>query len=399
MLKIILEFESCQEVNLLGGKEYHIVVSIAKLIAANGSAESWISWKLPLAANVRRPAKNKVTQSILKSLREGNVVISSPLHIVSISSKIDHFCKRLTLDFNSNLDYTQGILDGAHRLLSFILAHYEGVNLTESFCSLVIYSGYSEEYLKSKAVALNNSMNVDSVSLSHYSGLLDNFKSELDNYRIIYYKNQFGSAIAQTPQTDGLCTINHIMRLLLCLDSSYPKNDGTRHPTYLTSSSNFATREYFQKKLKALFPLVHDVLWLQEELCNLVDAKFRSEQFQPFMVATNDSRRCTKLPTNTTLSGILRKSQFIYPILSALRPYILYKQEVINGNNSYYYISNLPHKNRLKQHLKQLLSQYLEIVKQVKYQTMIDTSINKDTFIWEKLYTSVEKHVNKDKAA
>lgn len=399
MLKIVLEFESCQEVSLLGGTEYHIVVNLAKLVIANGIKESWLSWKLPLAANVRRPSKNKVTQSIVKSLNNGNLVVSSPLHIVPFFCKVDYSNKTITLEFNNNLDYTQGILDGAHRLLSFILAYNSSINLNDSFCSLVVYSNYSEDYLKAKAIALNNSMTVDSTSLLNHSGLLDAFKPALANYRIIYFKNQFGSGLSQTPQTDGLCTINHIMRLLLCLDSSYPKNDGTRHPTFITSSGNFATRTDFQKKLQALFPLVHEVLWLQQELCDLVDTKFRLEQFQPFMIATNDSRRCTKLPTGTIMSGVLRKSQFIYPILSALRPYIHYHTELVNGAITHSYINDLPHKNRLKQHLKQLLSEYLAVTNQVKYKTMTDTTINKDSFIWEKLYVCVERRVDRNKAA
>lgn len=391
MSNIILKFESCQEVQLLGGLEYHLVVNLADLVEANGVTESWILWNIPLAANVRRPSRNKVTTSILKSIKSGSQVISSPLHIVPFSSKVNHYAKNIVLTFNDDLEHTQGLLDGAHRLLSFIIAYHAGIDLSQSYCSLVLYSGYSEDYLRAKAVALNNSASVDVLSLSNYSGALDQLKPILEGYRVIYFKNQFGSGIAQFPKTDGLCTINHIAKLLLCLDSSYPKSDGTRHPTYITSTGTVVTRSDFQAKIDALLHLAPDVLWLQQELCNIVDAKFRLGQSQTFMVKANDSRRCTKLPTGETLSGVLRKYLFIFPIISSFRPYIAYEKTSVDGRIVHKYTNNLPHKNRLKQHLRQLLSHYSDITKQVKYQTMPDSVINKDSYIWERLYTMVER--------
>ena len=74
---IDLKIDKLNEFKVGQGTEYHVSMSAKDLIEANTKAESHLLWKIPLEANVRRPTKNVVTESIVKSLKNGSQVIST----------------------------------------------------------------------------------------------------------------------------------------------------------------------------------------------------------------------------------------------------------------------------------------------------------------------------------
>lgn len=231
---IDLKIRSLNEFGVGEGKEYHALVCIQDLLDANGNTEAVSTWKIPLEANVRRPTKNSVTDSIISSLVKGVQVISSPIHIAADCQKINTNLVKLT--FRNRDGFSDGLLDGGHRLLSFCIASQQRIKLSEVFVNIIIYSKYDGNQLKDKAVALNTTKAVSKMSLANYSGIFDWMKPSLQGYSIVYYEGQLNERSHNgktSTYTDGCCRITRIHQILIALDTGYsPKNidDTQRHP-------------------------------------------------------------------------------------------------------------------------------------------------------------------------
>ncbi|MFM6548919.1 MAG: hypothetical protein ACKPHV_03850 [Microcystis panniformis] len=367
---IELKTRLIHEVGLEQGHEYHVFMSAHDLLNANGRAESYLSWNIPLDANVRRPSENMVTDSILSSLNDGETTIDSPFHI-SVSSAHRNG-DTLTLHFSSIHD---GLLDGGHRLLALCIASNQKIDLTKVSVNLVIYAGFDNESLMKKAVALNTSRSVNQMSLANYAGKFDWMKASLENYRIAYYTGQLnGNKI-----TDAACTISRIGLLLLCLDTSYSPYsvDGKkRHPNYVAKTGAAIARTDLDPKIKNLFPLVHDAIDLQTKIFLEVQRRHDPVYGSLFTTASNDARRFTKLPTHDILSCIIKNQKIVFPILSAFRAFVA----VENG------IPCLPLLPGEKvRNIRKLVNRFVEIAGQERYRGQAITAIAESTHSWDEM--------------
>jgi hypothetical protein len=374
---IQLKVLSFHEFAVREGKEIHATVSIEDLINANGSQESYLRWNFPLEANVRRPSANAITKSIVESLESDPfMVVSSPIH-VSATCKITA-SKSIQLTFN-DLD---GILDGGHRMLAFAQASNKRINLSQATTTVVIYSNFSREALRDKAIALNTSKAVSSMSLSNYRGDYDDIKPLLEKYRIAYYEGQHGS---YSVGVEGCCTISRIAQIVLILDPSYnPANLTSKcHPTAFVKSGAMHTRKDYKERLRFMMQLAEDAIELQSTLLLIVNDRHEKGKKTPFTAQTNDPRRRTKLPTGEILSCTVSKQSFLFPIISAFRAAII---ESDNGKKISIQVPN-PHRKRL---LSKMLSRYLEVIAQIKYQGQGQAAISQDTYVWNEMYAIVQ---------
>lgn len=367
---IALKTQLVHEVQVERGIEYHVFTSAHNLLETNGRTESYLRWNIPLDANVRRPSKNMVTDSILSSLRDGTNSIDSPFHISVDSAKKTGDTLFLTFS-----DIHNGLLDGGHRLLSLCLASSEGVDLTGVSVHLVIYSGFDDESLMKKAVALNTSRAVNKMSLHNYAGKFDWMKDSLEKYRISYYTGQLNG----NKVTDAACTVSRIGMILLCLDTSYSPYsiDGKkRHPVYISKSGDAMTRDDFNLKIKRLFPLVHDAIDLQTKIFLEVQRRHDPINGSLFTTATNDARRFTRLPSHDMLSCVLKNQKLVYPILSAFRAFVVEE----NG------VPSLPlSPNERTKIVKKLVNRYVEIAGQERYKGQKLSAIAEGSHSWDEM--------------
>lgn len=368
---IDLKIDKLNEFKVGQGTEYHVSMSAKDLIEANTKAESHLLWKIPLEANVRRPTKNVVTESILKSLKNGSQVISSPIHIAADCLKISTNLIRLT--FKDGNDFSDGLLDGGHRLLSLcIAANSKEIDISQVFLNIIIYSGFKGLELKEKAIALNTTKAVSKMSLANYSGDYDWMKQELEKYRIVYYEGQFG---LHTTQVDGCCTVSRIAALVLALDTSYKPtamDERKKHPKYLVGSSNGIRFEIIQKT-KKMFSVVHDAISLQSKIFKEIEKRHQSSGTQ-FTKDAKDARRFTKLPDHEVLSCVITHQLLVLPMISAFRAYVTEENGVLKLQIS---------EKKKAWVIKKMVDRYIEIASQTKRKGQPLSSLAKDDYVWQ----------------
>ncbi|MFN9558295.1 MAG: hypothetical protein ACK56B_06875 [Dolichospermum sp.] len=367
---INLKFRSLNEFPVQQGKEYHVSTTLKDLVEANGKSESHLLWKIPLTANVRRPTKNSVIESIIESLKKGISVISSPLHLAADCSKITASLIRLTFKDSD------GLLDGGHRLLAFCMAaNFKEIDISQVFVNIIIYSGFDEIELKEKAIALNTSKAVSKMSLANYSGDYDWMKPQLEKYRIIYHEGQFG---VQTTNVDGCCTIARICSLILALDPSYsPSNTSKKkHPKLSIHAANSIRRDLVPKKL---FSLVHDAIDIQSKIFKRLEEQHHSSATGTrFTKSGNDARKYTKLPNHEILTCVITQQSLVFPIISGFRVFV---EKTETGD----YRLQVSEKTKISL-IKKMLTRYFQISMQAKYAGQPLSSIAKDDYVWAEMY-------------
>lgn len=380
---IELKTRLIQEFKFAKHLEVHLVVSIDELLKANTALESTYAWKIPLDANVRRPTKNSVVTSIVETLKnQPKTVISSPIHISADFEILPN--SSIKLYFKKRGNFSDGILDGGHRLLAFVLAAIHKVPLTQAFVNITVYSGLSGEQLRRKAIALNTSKTVSSMSLANYRGDFDWMKDILRDYRIAYCQGQFGKYVNSV---EGCCTIERVCKLILLLDPTYDPRDlqsNKEHPIYVTGG--LFKRKDFHNKIRDLFPLVHDALEIQTSIYLLFDEKHKKNGASLITKDLKDSRHATRLPTGEILSFNIASHSIIFPMLSAFRSVVKQKE-----NSELLYI-DLKEDQKIKI-IKKMFSRIIDILKQDRNRGRTLSKISEDPYLWQEMYAIVLNHV------
>ena len=373
---IILKVHSINKFEFGEGTEYHVSVCVSDLLEANGKQESSLMWNIPLEANVRRPNRNSVVDSIVDSLQKGIPTISSPLHISADCVRLKEGLIKLT--FRHRDQFSDGLLDGGHRLLSFCVAANNGADLTRTYVTIIVYSNFNGRTLKEKAVALNTSQAVSSMSLANYAGAFDWMKPSLEKYRIIYHEGQFGK---YNNLTDVACTINRVCQLLLSLDTSYSpcSVDGKkRHPLYIVKSGTMVLKKETESRIKGLFPMVHDAIDIQSRIFCELAKRHEEKGVTLFTQAVKDTRRFTRLPNHESIPYAIKSGLIVFPILSAFRAYV-----EIQPESGLPVISATP--NKKTRIIKAMVSRYCEVAKQTKYEGQNLSAIAKDSYTWDQM--------------
>lgn len=161
---------------------------------------------------------------------------------------------------------SDGIINGAHTVLAFESAKNYKYNLSLARVKVTIHIGLVEDEAKDIALASNTTTSVDSRSKVNARGDYKFLKQYLANleiaenkkFRIAYYQNQSG-----TPK-NAQCNVNHLLRLINCLDRNRYNPDGnkrTKHPTGMSIPSKITDTE--RERLTILLPLLTHALWMQ----------------------------------------------------------------------------------------------------------------------------------------
>jgi hypothetical protein len=394
---ITLKSDWLKKVQSAGGTEYHFRVSIHDFVEANGNQEHCSKWKFLLAANVRNPVSNKVTESIVQSLKESpDTTISSPIHIAA-DCRVRESRERGNTVFLVEIVmggiYLTGVLDGGHRILGSIQSYNMGLDLKNAFLNLVVYSGYSDDFLRKKAVALNTSRAVSAMSLANYLGNFDWMKERLQPYQIAYFEGQFGK---HNNRTHGCCTITRICQLLLVLDNSYDprekvlgKND---HPIYAVKTGNIQSRKDFVGKIGRLFSLVDDAIDIQDTVFTELDGfHSRSKTKKPlFTQNIKHEWEATMLPSGKSLSCVVTKHSFVFPIVSAFRVFVVTSPET---GVSTIALST----SERKKLAMDMLYKYFALIPQAKYAGQSALSFSQNVRVWNEMYAIALEYLQSKK--
>ena len=381
---VVLSVKRYECTELIKGKRHDILISIQDLIEANGITDNLDSWKIPLTANVRRPVENRIVKDIVKSLIsiEG-YSIDAPIHLAGDCIRFEDGLIRVMF----STAVTSGILDGGHRMLSFMLAYRRCAKdfLKNSFVRLVVYSGLSEQELKEKAIALNTTNAVNASTLAHYAGEYDFLKDVLREYDVIYFEGQRGK---HSSPTDGCCTITRIISILLLLDSNFHPSiydDSKKHPMYAVISGTLIDRKGAKDLINNLKHLIHAAIQLQTDIAlEAQKRKKRSSNYMPFMTTAKNKDKATRLPTGEVMDFVMNKPSFINPILSAFRALI--DKETLTWKNDIF-----SDRSKRLALIRKMLTRYCELAQLKKYKQMTFTQISRDGAIWSEMFGIAER--------
>lgn len=274
--------------------------------------------EFPLNANVRRPSRNYVVNSILSSIRDlsGNMVIDAPIFAVAESVKVsgdNAGGSKIEIAFNE----TQGILDGGHRLEALRIANIDlGQYATDKvFFQLHIETGLDLQASRQKAIALNTSKNPARYEIMNAAGDFDWMKDAVDASRfpfIQYYSGQFPAGFEQ----DSMINCLQLNILPLLVNRKYNPHalgaiDRNRHPLFVSSSDGpfggNSIDHLINANKKRLndhgADLFNDLLFLYCLCLKTLDAAAESRPM-PFIKATQKKTSATHLPDGTILKHV-----------------------------------------------------------------------------------------------
>ena len=269
----------------------------------------------PLNANVRRPSRNYVVNSILSSIRDltGEMVIDAPIFAVAENVKVvSGSAEGSTIEIAFSLD--QGILDGGHRLEALRIANIDPGQyaVDKVFLQLHIETGLDSQAARQKAIALNTAKNPSRYEMMNAAGEFDWMKEAVDPLRfpfIQYYSGQFAAGFEQDPMINCM-QLNSLMPLV---DPKYNPHalgaiDRNRHPLFLSSTNGAlsgdgaidimnANKKRLNSKGAELF---NDLISLYCLCLKCLDAA-ADLRVMPFIAPSSKKSAATHLPDGTIL--------------------------------------------------------------------------------------------------
>lgn len=352
--------------------------------------------ELPLTPNVREPnRKSSVYKQILDSLYAAPEKFADKHSGITISA---HSVKHL----NDNeleleiLDYSEGyvhygILNGGHTVLAFKNAVEYGYNLDKAFVKVIIHVGLNEESSKDIGLATNTSSPVDSRSRMNARGDYDFIKQYVaklekeskSKFRIAYYQNQ-----SSAPK-DPHCSINHIYKVINCLDCiRYNPDNGKKrgkHPKSLAISTDISDSE--KQRMSKLLHLLREALWIEARLHEIIHSYISHPQRKGNNpLASIDTRKNTLLADSRYSFGFSTPADLAIPIIAAYRVFL---------DNRYQWVLPFEEfREDLIQHLWK--KHFLDYLKKEKLAgNSIGARLSRSTELWEDLYTSAAVYQNK----
>ncbi|MGB3756499.1 MAG: AIPR family protein [Rivularia sp. (in: cyanobacteria)] len=350
----------------------------------------------PLTPNVREPnRKSSVYKQILDSLYAAPEKFADKHSGITISA---HSVKHL----NDNeleleiLDYSEGyvhhgILNGGHTVLAFKNALDYGYNLAEAFVKVIIHVGLNDESSKDIGLATNTSSPVDSRSRMNARGDYDFIKEYVAKlqkqsqvkYRIAYYQNQ------SSAPNDSHCSINHIYKIINCLDCiRYNPDNGKKrgkHPKSLGMSGDISEPE--KQRMSKLLHLLPQALWIEARLHEIIHSYISHPQRKGSNpLASIDTRKNTLLADSRYSFGFSTPGDLAIPVIAAYRVFL---------DNRYQWVLPFEEfREDLIQHLWK--KHFLDYLKKEKIAgNSIGARLSRSTELWEDLYTSAAMYQNK----
>ncbi|GAA6622717.1 hypothetical protein [Scytonema sp. NUACC26] len=334
-------------------------------------------WMEILVPNVRRPAKNHVTTSIVNSIRESisrkeAFEIPNPIAVSVLKYRTSGTILNLTLAEvgDNGRKLGDGVLDGGHRLLALRTAFFENTtSLDNVYLTLRIYQNLTDEQIRTLAIALNTSGKVTESTIRNYQGQYDWVKPYLEKYPYIrFYDNE--------PNTydDIYCSVERVFTLLLLLDSNYRISSldlSKRHPINVARTGISSNKR--MPRIKELSYLIQDVLFLQNEISEQIDSLSITKTIK-YVKQPKTIKQCTHLPDGKILKCKLPSRMYVFPILSAFR--------MLLDENGYWKIDLRKLALGL---IRKMIKRYQEILAMQRFQERTSESIVVDMFVWDEM--------------
>ena len=351
---------------------------------------------LPLTPNVREPnRKSSVYKQILDSLYAAPEKFADKHSGITISAhSVKHLNdKELELEI---LEYSEGyahhgVLNGGHTVLAFKNALDYGYNLEKAFVKVIIYVGLNEKSSKDIGLATNTSSPVDSRSRMNARGDYDFIKDYVNKlekehkikFRIAYYQNQ-----SSAPK-DSHCSINHIYKIINCLDCiRYNPDNGKKngkHPKSLGRSGDISEPE--KQRMGKLLHLLPQALWIEARLHEIIHSYISHPQRKGSNpLASIDTRKNTLLADSRYSFGFGTPGDLAIPVIAAYRVFL---------DNRYQWVLPFEEfREDLIQHLWK--KHFLDYLKKEKIAgNPVGARLSRSTELWEDLYTSAAVYQNK----
>ncbi|MBD2772145.1 AIPR family protein [Iningainema tapete] len=352
-------------------------------------------YELPLTPNIREPnRKSSVYKQILDSL------FVAPEKFVEKHSGITISVNKIKV-INSQeleleiLEYSEGythhgILNGGHSVLAFENAIRYDYKLKNAKVKVIIHVGLSEEEARDISLAANTNSPVDARSkinargdydfIKHYITQLE--RTEKKKFRIAYYQNQ-----SSAPK-DSHCSVNHIYKLLTCLDCNRynPDNEKKRgkHPTSLSIPTEITDSE--KERISRLLHLLPQSLWVEQRLYEIIYEYLSNPQRKGNNnLASIDTKKNTLLPDSQYSFGFGAPADLALPVVAAFRVFL---------DKEYKWV--LPFEEfseNLLQHLWK--KHFLDYLKEEKAAgNSVGAKISRNIEVWENLYTCASLYLN-----
>ncbi len=351
---------------------------------------------LPLTPNVREPnSKSSVYRQILDSLfvapeKFGDKHSGITISVDSVKVISDHELELTIFGPNKGCNH-HGILNGGHTVLAFKHAAQLKYKLDQAHVKVIIYSGLTEEACKDIGLATNTNSPVDMRSRMNAKGRYDFIKKYLQElelesdkkFRISYYQNQ-----SDAPSSTH-CSINHVIKLLVCLDCNRYNPDAKtrRHPTI--SSLPREIKDSDQERISKLLHLFPQALWIEIKLYEIIHQYLIHPQRKGVdsnPLASIDIRKNTLLCDSEYSFGFGAPADLSLPIVAAFRVFL---------DSEYNWV--LPFDEFCEDLIKHLWRTHLlDYLKKEKIAgNSIGARISRNNELWENLYTCASMYQNK----
>ncbi|WP_298908452.1 AIPR family protein [uncultured Nostoc sp.] len=349
---------------------------------------------LPLEPNIREPNRKSATyRQIFDSITtQPEKFFSRHSGIVLSANKVKPSKNKTSLELEvleASEGGSDGIINGAHTVLAFESAKNYKYNLSLARVKVTIHIGLLEDEAKDIALASNTTTPVDSRSKVNARGDYKFLKQYLANleiakdkkFRIAYYQNQSGAP------RNAQCNVNHLLKLINCLDRNRYNPDGnkrTKHPTGMSIPSKITDPE--RERLTILLPLLSQALWIEQRLYEVIHEHISNPRKKGVNdLASIDTRKNTLLPDSKYSFGFGAPTDLALPIIASYRVFL---------DKDYKWI--LPFEEFAEDFLQHLWINYYRkyLVSEKIAGNTVGTKISRNQEIWESLYISAQSYLN-----
>lgn len=349
---------------------------------------------LPLEPNIREPNRKSATyRQIFDSVTtQPEKFFSRHSGIVLSANKVKPSKNKTSLELEvleASEGGSDGIINGAHTVLAFESAKNYKYNLSLARVKVTIHIGLLEDEAKDIALASNTTTPVDSRSKVNARGDYKFLKQYLANleiaedkkFRIAYYQNQSGAP------RNAQCNVNHLLKLINCLDINRYNPDGnkrTKHPTGMSIPSKITDTE--RERLTILLPLLSQALWIEQRLYEVIQEHISNPRKKGVNdLASIDTRKNTLLPDSKYSFGFGAPTDLALPIIASYRVFL---------DKDYKWI--LPFEEFAEDFLQHLWTNYYRkyLVSEKIAGNTVGTKISRNQEIWESLYISAQSYLN-----
>ncbi len=349
---------------------------------------------LPLEPNIREPNRKSATyRQVFDSLttepekffsRHSGIVLSA-----NIAKPVKNKTELELEVLEANEGGSDGIINGGHTVLAFEQAKNYKYDLTQARVKVTIHIGLTEESALDIALASNTTTPVDSRSKVNARGdykFIKQYLASLEQkeerkFRIAYYQNQ-----SSAPR-NAQCNVNHLLKLINCLDRNRYNPDGnkrTKHPTGTSIPSQITDTE--RERLTALLPLLTQALWIEQRLYEIIQEHISNPRRKGVNdLASIDIRKTTLLPDSKYSFGFGAPTDLALPIIASYRVFL---------DKDYKWI--LPFNEFAEDFLQHLWNNYFRkyLVSEKTAGNTVGTKISRNQEIWESLYISAQSYLN-----